>query len=315
MSEKLVEKASEDRIEAITHIEDVDGVICGALILKKFPDAELEGGLPRPDSFDKEYDFITDLPLPEGVRTTVWIDHHANTSTGGECEEGVYDPSAKSVAGLVAKFLDIENDELVPLAERADSASYFTKPPTDEGEEGYDPAWDVNDAVKEVGSEEEFVELAETLAFEGVGKIGERFGDEISRTRTKRRKAERMFEVISEHLEGKGIDAPIIVSPSEELNNMTAWGHIVFSLYEGGVKACAIFFDGRCWLNARKDFEGINAGKIMQKHGGGGHEKSAGAPIGSDEAEAIREELEDAGLSSTIIDLGEESWNRKLKNL
>lgn len=314
ISKRLAQKSEKGRIKAITHIEDVDGVVCGALILKKFPNAELEGGLPRPESFDKKYDFITDLPLPDGVETTVWIDHHSETSKKGKSEEKIYDPSAESASGLVAEYLDIEGDELVPLADRADSASYLTQTPMS-GEEDYDTAWDVNDSVKAIESEKRFVKLARTLASEGVKGVKEKFKDEISRTRELRKKADDIYKVISRKLKGMSIDAPLIISPDEKLNNLTVWGHIVFSLYDEGVKACAIFYDDRCWLNARNDFDGIDAGSIMSKHGGGGHEKSAGAPISSNKAEAVKEELKGAGLTPQIIDLREKFWKEKIQVL
>jgi len=289
-------------IKILTHGEDVDGVICAALILKRFPNATVDTGTYRGE-MSGEYDIVVDLPLPKLIKTRVWIDHHSNPNQEGESEKKIYDPEAKSAANLLAGYLGMEGDELVQIADRADSVGYLTEPPT-EMVEGYDPAWDVNDAVKAITTIEQFRELAKTLALEGVASVRRKFEDELSYTRNLRRKAGEAVRMISKKVKEQKSDAAIIIMPPGEMDSSTVSGHIVFSLYREGVaKACAVFYEGGCWLNTRRDFNKIDASEIMKRFGGGGHPKSAGSSIGPEKSEEVKRELEKVGLKPLIIDL------------
>lgn len=293
---------SQREIKVLTHGEDVDGVVCAALILKRFPRATVEIGNYRAE-LSGEYDIVVDLPLPKLIKTRVWIDHHSNPVQEGESEEKIYDPEAKSAASLLAGHLGMEEDRLVQIANRADSVSYLTEPPTGMVE-GYDPAWDVNDAVKAISTIERFRELARTLALEGVASLRKKFEDELSYTRNLRRKAGEAVQMISKKVKEQKSDAAIIIMPPGEMNSSTVSGHIVFSLYrERAAKVCAVFYEGGCWLNVRDDFDKIDASEIMARFGGGGHRRSAGSSIGPEKSEEVKRELEKAGLKPLIIDL------------
>lgn len=293
---------SQKGIKILTHSEDVDGVVCAALILKRFPKATVDTGTYRGE-LSGNYDIVVDLPLPKLIKTRVWIDHHSSPNQEGESEKKVYDPEAKSAASLLAGYLGMEGDELVQIADRADSVSYLTEPPTGMAE-GYDPAWDVNDAVKAITTIERFRELARTLALEGVASVRRKFEDELSYTRNLRRKAGEAVRMISKKVREQKSDAAIIIMPTGEMDSSTVSGHIVFSLYREGVaKACAVFYKGGCWLNTRRDFNKIDASEIMKRFGGGGHPKSAGSSIGPEKSEEVKRELEKAGLKPLIIDL------------
>ena len=293
---------SQREVKALTHGEDVDGVICAALILKRFPNATVDTGTYR-EELSGEYDIVVDLPLPKLIKTRVWIDHHSNPKQEGESEKKIYDPEAKSAASLLAGYLGMEDDKLVQIADRADSVSYLTEPPTGMVE-GYDPAWDVNDAVKAISTIERFRELARTLALEGVASVRRKFDDELSYTRNLRRKAGQAVQMISKKVREQKSDAAIIIMPTGEMDSSTVSGHIVFSLYrEGAAKVCAVFYQGGCWLNTRRDFNKIDASKIMARFGGGGHPKSAGSSIGPEKSDEVKRELEKVGLKPLIIDL------------
>ncbi|MFQ6130309.1 MAG: hypothetical protein ACE5OT_05875 [Candidatus Hadarchaeaceae archaeon] len=293
---------SRREIKVLTHGVDVDGVICAALIFKRFPNATVETGTYR-EELSGEYDIVVDLPLPKLIKTRVWIDHHSNPNQAGESEKKIYDPEARSAAGLLAGYLGMKEDKLVQIADRADSVSYLTEPPTGMVE-GYDPAWDVNDAVKAISTVERFRELAKTLALEGVASVRKKFESELSYTRNLRRKAGEAVRMISNKVKEQKSDAAIIIMPPGEMDSSTVSGHIVFSLYREGVaKACAVFYEGGCWLNTRRDFNKIDASEIMARFGGGGHPKSAGSSIGPEKSEEVKRELEKAGLKPLIIDL------------
>ncbi len=296
------ELPTDARVRVLTHGVDVDGVVCAALIFKRFPRAIIETGTYR-EELSGEYDIVVDLSLPKSLKTRVWIDHHHNPAQEGESKEKIYNPDAKSAASLLAGYLGMEEDKLVKVADRADSVSYLTEPPTGMVE-GYDPAWDVNDAVKAISTIERFRELARTLALEGVAFVRREFEDELLYTRNLRRKAGEVTQMISKKVREQKSDAPIIIMPSGEMNSSTVSGHIVFSLYrEGAAKACTVFYEGGCWLNVRDDFDKIDASEIMARFGGGGHRKSAGSSIGPEKSEEVGRELEKAGLKPLIIDL------------
>jgi nanoRNase/pAp phosphatase (c-di-AMP/oligoRNAs hydrolase) len=295
----------EARIKALTDIEDVDGLVSAALILKRFPNATIETGSAKGGGMKGKYDIIVDLPLERSLETRAWIDHHFAQVQDGKAEEKLYDPGSKSAASLLARYLGLKEDELVSIADRADSVSYLTEAPfTLQG--GYDPAWDVNDAVKAISSKEQFVELARTLAFEGVGGLRRKFEAEISHTRELRRKAEEIVQMISKEVEDQRPDSLILLMPPFERRGSTVSAHIVFSLYRRGeIKASAVFYEGGCWINVRRDFVGLDASGIARRYGGGGHRVSAGAPIGLDKLENIKLEFEKAGLKPMVVDLRE----------
>jgi len=293
----------EARVKALTDIEDVDGLVCAALILRRFPNAIIETGSAKGGGMKGEYDIIVDLPLEKSLETRAWIDHHLAQVQEGKSEEKVYDPTAKSAAGLLAKYLGLEERELAEIADRADSVSYLTNAPLG-FEESNDPAWDVNDAVKAISSSEQFVELAKALAFEGLDGLRRKFEAEISHTRGLRRKAEGVVQIISKKVDDQGSDSLILLMPRFERRGSTVSAHIVFSLYRmGKIKASTVFYEGGCWINVRRDFGGLDAAEIAKRYGGGGHRVSAGAPIGPNKLENIKLEFERAGLKPMVVDL------------
>jgi len=293
----------EARIKALTDIEDVDGLVSAALILKRFPNATIETGSAKGGGMKGKYDIIVDLPLEKSLEARAWIDHHFAQVQEGKAGEKLYDPSSKSAASLLARYLGLKEDELVSIADRADSVSYLTEAPFNlQGD--YDPAWDLNDAVKAISSSEQFVELAKTLAFEGLDGLRRKFEAEISHTRGLRRKAEEFVEMISKKVEDQRPDSLILLMPRFERRGSTVSAHIVFSLYRRGkIKASAVFYEGGCWINVRRDFVGLDASGIARRYGGGGHRVSAGAPIGLDKLEDIRLEFERVGLKPMVVDL------------
>jgi hypothetical protein len=287
-------------IRVLTHRADVDGVVCAAIVLRRFPRAVIRTGEPKED-LAGEYDMVVDLPLKRGLRVRVWIDHHQTGNEGGQADEVIHDPKARSAAGLLARYLGT-GTELAELADRADSAGYQSPPPTGD-EAGYDPAWDINDAVKAIEGDSRFVELARILSSGGVEAVRRAFGEEIARTRELRRRADELADRAWEAVRSAGADAAILLMPGGELSSPTVSGRVVFSLYDRGVKCCAVFYEGGCWFNVRKDFEGVDASAIAKRFGGGGHRKSAGAPIGPEQLESVKREFERASLRPAVVDL------------
>jgi nanoRNase/pAp phosphatase (c-di-AMP/oligoRNAs hydrolase) len=298
---------AETRIRVLTHETDADGLVSASLVLRRFPNA-----LIKSHAFLKEmrgeYDVVVDLPLLKSLKTYVWIDHHRGTIQEGRCREKVHDPSAKSAAGLLAKYLNLKEDELVRIANRADSASYLTDAPLS-FKVGYDPAWDVNDAVKAITSSKRFVELAKTLAFEGLEGVRKGFRAEISHTRRLRRRAEKIVRMLSREVEKQKPDSMILLMPNAERRGSMIGGYVVFSLHRKGVKAFAVFYrGGGCWIHVRGDFKKIDCSKVARRYGGTAHRFGGGAPIGIEKLDQIKHEFEKAGLKPTIVDLRKLSW-------
>jgi hypothetical protein len=296
----MLRKKVNARPRVLTHSEDVDGVVCAAIILKRYPKAIIRTAKPSTRLIGR-YDLVVDLPLQRSLTTSVWVDHHATGDEGGTCAVRVHDPGARSAAGILARHLGIKAEELVGIADRADSAKYRTPPPIGLKARGYDPAWEVNDAIKATHSRKRFVELAKVLAFGSIEELKKEFNAEISHTREARRGAEKTLKWILKLVEKRKPDSMIILMPPSE--SSTESGHLVFSLYPKGIKAFAVFYEKGCWLSVAKGFDGLDASKLARRYGGGGHQKSAGARIGANRLGEIKREFELAGLSTLVVDL------------
>jgi len=297
----IEEIVRERTVRALTHGSDVDGVVCAALILKRFPDASIDLGSPSAD-LSGEYEIVADLPLQKGLRTKIWVDHHANAKVEGICEQMIYDPSSKSAASLLAKFLDVRAPELVEIADRADSAGYLTEPPFDLAGE-YDIAWDVNDAVKAIFYKGRFIELAKFLAFGNLHELKRKFMIEILYSRNSRKRTFDAVRDLPQEVKLRGADAAIIIMQDDRILRP---GTVAHALLSGGVKVCVIIFsDGRGWINVGRDFDGVSAVGIAERYGGGGHAKSAGAKVGLENLEKLKKELEELGLRTVFVDLKE----------
>lgn len=295
------------RVRVLTDMNDVDGLVSASLVLRRFPNASIKTFTKRKE-MRGEYDIVVDLPLLKSLKTHVWIDHHRGTIQEGRCREKVYGSSARSAANLLAEYLNLKEDELVGIANRADSANYLTDAPLDL-KKGYDPAWDVNDAVKAISSSEQFEELAKTLAFGGFEGVRKKFKAEISHTRALRRRAEGIIQMISKKVEKQRPDSMILLMPKAERRGSMIGGYIVFSLHRKGVKAFAVFYEeGGCWIHVRSDFKKIDCSKVARRYGGTGHRFVGGAPIGLEKLNDIKLEFEKAGLKPIIVDLRELSW-------
>jgi len=115
---------------ALTHIKDVDGIVCGALYLKKHPDAFLVLAEPSemrgPFNWFKlfKWNFVADLPCPG--KAVMRADHHKTNKPCAEKE--AYNPDAPSAGILALKLLGLENDEeavkLAELSVDADTATF-----------------------------------------------------------------------------------------------------------------------------------------------------------------------------------------------
>jgi oligoribonuclease NrnB/cAMP/cGMP phosphodiesterase (DHH superfamily) len=297
----------ETRVRVLTHMDDVDGLVSAALVLRRFPNALIKT-FTKWKKMKGEYDIIVDLPLLKSLKTHVWIDHHRGTIQEGKCEERVHDSDAKSAASLLAKYLNLKEDELVGIANRADSASYLTDAPLD-FKKSYDPAWDVNDAVKAITSSRRFGELAKVLAREELEGVRRKFKAEISHIRRLRRKAEKIVQMLSKRVEEQKPDSMILLMPKAERRGSAIGGYIVFSLYRKGLKAFAMFTaSGFCWINVRKGFKKIDCFKVVRRYEGTGHRFVGGAQIGIEKLDEIKHEFKKAGLKPMIVDLRKLSW-------
>lgn len=122
---------NEELIIVATHREDIDGIVSGALILRKFPNAKIF--LLTPSEILKSklhFSFVIDLPKPPFCEVN--IDHHESNyrrlrSTNQINPKDLIDPTAPSAAQLVAKYFNLSDRislELVEMANKADTGNF-----------------------------------------------------------------------------------------------------------------------------------------------------------------------------------------------
>ncbi len=277
------------------HAPDGDGIACAALIFRKYPNAVVI--LMSPKEMRKrvanlvKWDVVADLPRPK--RCKIWIDHHASNAEmaklNGKCKV-YFDDKAPCAAVLMLKALSLEGDRvatwIAEMAAHTDNPElYTTPPPTIEEKHGYDPAWDLNDAVKGL-SYSERIKLAKALAREGVNAFRHRWVREaIRRHRARRDRAEAIANRI------KPADVTLIVFNQRNRYSSISPGAIAFKLYPKGAKIIAVAVPKKVgWyiMFRRAPGEPFSVRAIAERFGGGGHDGAAAAKVG-DLDEAVTE--------------------------
>jgi len=119
-------------MRAAVHASDVDGIVCAALILMKYPNSKLDFlTVGEALKTDEEYDLVVDLPKTKNAKANV--DHHISNyqrllSEGRLGKNDLIDPTAPSAAHLLIKYLELEDNqrarELVEMADIADTGGY-----------------------------------------------------------------------------------------------------------------------------------------------------------------------------------------------
>ncbi|RLE65426.1 MAG: Fis family transcriptional regulator [Thermoprotei archaeon] len=264
---------------ALTHEEDADGIVSGALYLRVYPDAVLI--LARPQEIKRDainwfnlfiWDYVADLPCPKKAKLRV--DHHKTNTPCAEIE--YYDPEAPSAATLALKALNLENDpemvKLVELTKQTDTANIVD-----------DEAWDLNDAVKGADYEGRLW-LAYELAKRGLEVLKD---EKVKAWIWKNRKRRELTEKVAAM-----IDVKEITLVEFEKNIGISYRGLCTILEKRGAKFITIIVpkEGayRPYIGAscRSSYD---AAVVASRLGGGGHKVAAGARVKA--KEKIYEEL------------------------
>ncbi len=278
---------------ALTHEEDADGIVSGALYLRVYPDAVLI--LARPQEMNRAafnwfrffmWDYVADLPCPGKARLRA--DHHKTNTPCAEIE--YYDPEAPSAATLALKALKLENDpemvRLVELTKQTDTANIVD-----------DDAWDLNDAVKGANYEGRLW-LAYELAKRGLKALrDERVKSWIRKNRRRRELTEKIAAMI---------DVKEVTLIEFEKNLDISYRGLCTILEKRGAKFVAVIVpkEGayRPYFGASRE-SSYDAAVVASQLGGGGHKVAAGARVKAKEEiyKALKSYLGLEKLEFTVV--------------
>lgn len=281
------------------HNEDIDGIACAALFLRKYPDAIIRFlSVYEAETSEESYDIIADLPKSKNA--IINIDHHETNlrrliKEKRLTEKDLVDPEAPSAASLVAKFLGLEEDpiakEIVKIANRADTGLF-------------DEKIIILDKIIKLNVKREDVlrKIAQVLAEKGGAFLKDSWLLKMAKEATEMvKKYNRRIEKIVNGLISKGIkyaifdarEVPFFIAKDFAQKFARAGGCLGASIYRdpGTQKIRVSFRVGAC---------NIRANKLAEKLGGGGHEKAAGAII-DDVSALIRILIEDIAVNDYLI--------------
>lgn len=278
-------------MKVAVHSEDIDGIACAALFLLVDPSTHIRFlTVHEAHETEEEFDFIADLP--KCLRCKVNIDHHKSNlenliSSGRLSEKDLIDPSSPSAALLVMKYFNLEKNpiarEIVEIANDADRGILNEKTIL------------LDKIIKlHIRDQNYLRKIALVLA-----KKGSKFDSD----KWFKKEAEEVLELLKKY--DNILNATISDALSRRLNyvifDVRWFPYFIakdfaqkFALSGGGV-GISIYIDPvtnkpRCSIRVSKSFE-FHANKFVQKLGGGGHEKAAGALL-NDPIDLVRNLIE-----------------------
>ena len=268
-------------MKVAVHISDCDGICSAALILRRYPHAEIDFHSNQSILSSQEpYDLVVDLPKP--INAKVNIDHHYTNlerlkKEGRLDNDDVIDPKAPSAASLLINYLNLNNDpvakELVEMANLTDTGNF-----TEE-------LLKLDKIIKASQDDKEFLYyLAKVLSEKGKKvfedkKIQERWvkiQGEFNKLREQLQKLADSVAITDFMIVDERVVVPYYLAKD-----------MAFYLFERGAKVVALFYDDpglneayrvKCSLRVAKDYD-FDARKVAEKFGGGGHTKAAGIPF------------------------------------
>ncbi len=263
------------------HREDLDGISCAALAIRK---AILEGS-EEPEilfmsiheilNYDEPIDLSADLPKGPTVKANV--DHHESNlerlkREGRLTERDLIDPDAPSAAMLLKSYLGLDGD---PIAEEIVEMANIT----DSGRQTEEtiPASKIISLYRK--NPEVLLKLARALARYGKRYLEDeeikRLWEEIEKDRRDR------YEYLEKRLEELSKRAKRFILDVADVPNYARFD-IPRILFSKGAELIALIYtsDGGYRLSLRSRGEAVR--HIAEKLGGGGHMLSAGAFLGED---------------------------------
>ncbi len=269
----LIGKIAKKKL-ALSHEDDVDGIVSASLYLIKYPNAQLV--LAQPREIQRKYswynlftwDYVADLPCPKKVY--LYVDHHKSNIPRGVVN--FHNANAPSAASLAIKALNLEDNEiastLVEIANDADTGRYELK-----------ETILLNDAVKGSNYNGK-IYLAKKLAELGLKALDLPIVREWIKINQKRR--ERTLKIA----DNLPISRVLIVEFPKDLD-LSYRGLCLELQKRGASDLCALIVKkGRLWrvyLGASRESP-YDCSIIATKLGGGGHKFAAGAHVRSKES-------------------------------
>ena len=268
-------------MKVAVHISDCDGICSAALVLRKYPHAEIDFHSNQSIlSAQEPYDIVIDLPKP--LNAKVNIDHHYTNlerlkKEGRLDNKDIIDPKAPSAASLLINYLGLDNDliakELVEMANLTDTGNF-----TEE-------LLKLDKIIKASQGDTNFLySLAKALA-----EKGKKVFEDI-KVQEKWEKIQGEYNKLRESLQklaGSVVITDFMIVDERMVIPYYLAKDMAFYLFERGAKVVALFYDDpglnesyrvKCSLRVAKDYT-FDARMIAEKFGGGGHTKAAGIPF------------------------------------
>ncbi|MHA1606369.1 MAG: DHHA1 domain-containing protein [Candidatus Freyarchaeota archaeon] len=262
------------------HGTDCDGIISAALILVKYPDAEIVFVNNPKDASKLEgfFDMVVDLPKPINCRVN--IDHHESNyknlvKEGRLTEDDVVSPSAPAAAKLVAEYLKLKGgiiDELVSMAVAADTGKHT------------EATLALDRVIKFLHSDDAGRRrLAEILARKGAAFTG----DEWFREQYEKLAGELrvMDNVLNEVVNSLGdVEGKFYLVNEVDVTPYYLAKDIAYKLLSKGCDTVALVYRDADTGSLRASIRvhersSTDAREIAESLGGGGHRKAAGIPL------------------------------------
>jgi len=282
-------------MRAAVHASDVDGIVCAALILMKYPNSKLDFlTVGEALKTEEEYDLVVDLPKTKNAKVN--IDHHISNyqrllSEGRLSEDDLIDPTAPSAAHLLIKYLKLKDNprakELVEMADIADTGGYsketyildrIIKCNSNEPDKLMKIAWALIEHGKDFLNDE-FMRLE----WERIKK-GVELGKEYSR-RIINEALNKGVEILIVDLV-KGFPKVAIADLQHDFLDRGGKIIIVINRMRDIDKFCpSLKRNGnlvRFSMRVAKNFD-FNIRELAEKIGGGGHPKASGAAVNESE--------------------------------
>lgn len=255
----------------LSHEDDVDGIVSGALFLRKFPSSILV--LAQPYDIEKRifcwynwvmWDYVADLPCPLKVR--MYVDHH-KTNFPRNVEISYYDPQAPSAASLAIIALRLEDDyiskKLVQIANDADTGTF-----------SFEESILLNDAIKGANYYGKLY-IVRKMSEVGLNVLKD---ENVKKWMLINQKRREITSIIAKQIEVN----PVLVVEFEKRLDIPYRDLCIKLERKGANELCVIIVPKnrkwRVYLGASKESK-YDCSAIATELGGGGHKSAAGALI------------------------------------
>ncbi len=283
------------------HNDDIDGIASAALILIKYPNADIDFlSVTEAMETEESYDIVADLPKSKNAKVN--IDHHESNlerlkREGRLNPTDLIDPSSPSAARLVARYLGLENNpiakEIVEMADYADTGHLD------------DELYKLDKVIKYYLRDKKILREVATI----LSKKGKNFSEDQvfqalwNNVKTKIDKSKEKIDKGLEELREKKAKLAVVLIGDDVPYFLVK--DIAHKFIDIGGYAIAVFYRDPNTGKPRVSIRVSNrfnfyANKLAEELGGGGHEKAAGAILDNKELSVFKT-LERFGEHGPVI--------------